>query len=416
MHIDILTSLSHTYSWNSCFRQHKMLWILGVVIGFFLSASAGVLLAQYQCEYGDFYVFYVSGQRYLQGESLYSRSVAGLSFLYTPFAALLHTPLSLLSLKQASAAFSGFNVFALLLFYAFTFFWTQIRWNMRIIEWVLACLVTTYFFLINIPLVQNNIFLLLLCIFALECFMQKKYLPAALLISIAALVKVYFFSIVIWMILRAGYKFLLYILLTFLFCISLTLLFRGYNLTWMDWNQYRHYVLAGASEGNIFTDFRNQSLWAFVSRGLEWFNPNYVRYSRVIVSGFIICVLSLSVILVMRQRFLHAKISLVEPAIFLCIAHLASYYTWNQHLVSLFLPACVLGVLAFRLHNVGAASLLVLYMSIWLTISGISPDWQKMVYSAGFLTLLPGFTLVFFLWILFQKSIGKTQYTSMPEP
>lgn len=414
--MDIWTSLTQTYAWNSCFRRYKMLWILGIITSLVFSASVGMFLAQYQCEYGDFYVFYISGQRYLHGESLYSQSVAGLSFLYTPFAALLHTPLSLLTLKQASAAFSGFNVFALLFFYVFTFFWTQARWNMRIIEWVLACLVTTYFFLINIPLVQNNIFLLLLCIFALECFTQKKYLPAALLISMAALVKVYFFAIVIWMILRAGYKFLLYILLTLFFCLLLTLLFRGYNLTWMDWNQYRHYVLAGASEGNIFTDFRNQSLWAFVSRGLEWFNPNYVRYSKIIVSGLMICVLSLSAILVVRQRFLHAKISLIEPSIFLCIAHLASYYTWNQHLVSLFLPACVLGILAFRLHSIWAAFLLVFYMSTWLTTSGISPDWQKMVYSAGYLTLLPGFTLVFFLWVLFQKGLSKSQYASTPEP
>lgn len=416
LNTDIGYALTQTYSWNSCFRRYNMVWILCIVISLIVSASAGLLLAQYQCEYGDFYVFYISGQRYLQGDSLYSRSVAGLSFLYTPFAALLHTPLSLLSLKHASAVFSGFNVFTLCLFYAFTFFWMQIRWNMRIIEWLIACLVTTYFFLINIPLVQNNIFLLVGCIFALECFMQKKYLPAALLISMVALVKVYFFSIVIWMILRAGYKFLLYLLLVCLFYLLLTLLFRGYHLTWMDWNQYRHYVLLGASEGNVFTDFRNQSLWAWVYRCLEWFNPDYVKYCKSIVWGFIICLFSLSVILMMRLSILHVKISLAEPAIFLCIAHLASYYTWNQHLVSLFLSACLLSSLAFRLQNIFAASLLLLYMSAWLTISGISPDWQRMVYSSGYLTLFPGFTLMFFLWVLFQEAFCKTPKRLIPEP
>ena len=119
LNTEIGYALTQTYSWNSCFRRYKMVWILCIVISLIVSASAGLLLAQYQCEYGDFYVFYISGQRYLQGDSLYSRSVAGLSFLYTPFAALLHTPLSLLSLKHASAVFSGFNVFTLCLFYAY---------------------------------------------------------------------------------------------------------------------------------------------------------------------------------------------------------------------------------------------------------------------------------------------------------
>jgi hypothetical protein len=416
MRLDFFTSVPHTYSWNTCFRQHKAIWILGTILSLLLSAGAGVFLAEHQCEYGDFYVFYITAQRFTDGESLYSRSVAGLSFLYTPFAAMLHAPLSLFSLKQASAIFSAFNVFALLIFYAFTFFWTQIRWNMRIMEWIIACIVTTYFFLINIPLVQNNIFLMLLCVFSLECFLQKKYLPAALLITVVALVKVYFIFIVIWMILRSGYRFLIYIFLTFLLCFLLTYIFRGYNLTWMDWNQYRHYVLAGATAGNIFADFRNQSLWAFTSRFAEMFNPIYYEYIKAMVMGLIISLLSVALALVLWHRYLKTEISLAEPAIFLCIAHLASYYTWNQHLVSLFLPACLIAVLGFRSHNRMAIFLLILYLSSWLTISSISPEWQKMIYASGFLTIHVVITLGFLLFILIQKGIQRIRPFRLPEP
>jgi hypothetical protein len=405
-------------------KKSNLYWVVsGLLFAGLLSMGIGIGLAQQQCEYGDFYVFYISGQRFWEGESLYARSVAGLSFLYSPFAALLHAPLSLLSLRNASAVFTALNVFALLVLYGFTYFWAQIRWKMLPLEWGIATLCTSYFFLINIPLTQNNIFLLLIWVLSIELFLQKRFAVAALLISIAVLVKVYFVFIVLWMVLRSGWLFRKWMILSLVFCFSLTLISRGGTLTWMDWNQYQHYVLTAASTGNVYIDFRNQSIWAFVFRFVDSisaytrFDSQEVQYIlRLSIYCSMVTVMSLGCWIIIKLRQQKAIVGLEEPALFLCLAHLFSFYTWNQHLVSILLSACVLAPLAYRNKNPYAVVLLVLYVSVWLSISSISASWQETLYSFGLLTIMLLGTVIFFLFQLFKRVNPSSLVLNENEP
>lgn len=382
-----------------------------------LSLAYGYYSALQQVAHGDLYVFYISGQNFMEQHSLYSGKASGLTFMYPPFAAAVHQILALGSLKFASGLFSGLNMMALGCLLVFTRNWFEYRWNLNLKVWAFSWLITAFYFFLNLQLVQNNIFLLLLTFISLELWFREKFLMAGMVLSFVIFFKLTALFLAFWMVLRSGYKFILALVAGFGICLIFPVVFRGWDQSLTDWYEFYFYFFRYMMAGHVYTDLRNQNLAATLLRFLSEkdmryphadvliadLNAHTIRLLLKWIQPISMLIISGAILMLRKQG---KKIRLEEPALFLCLSHLYSGLTWNQHLVSLLLVSAI--VISRILSGGRGKDYVWLFILILGSISFkklIGTELHVYAYSVGLYTWILIFSSLFLLLSLFRADV-----------
>jgi len=366
-----------------------------------------------QIAHGDFFVFYTSGINFSDGLSLYKNKASGLTFMYPPFAASFHQVFSVFDLKSAAAVFYGLNLLTLYLLLAFTFYWFQFRWGLSVRVWFFTCVITAYYFYLNLLLGQNNIFLFLLTICALELWLRDKWMSAGLVLSMVIFFKLTALFIAAWMIIRGKPKFILGLSLGFVFCLLFPVVFRGWEQSIRDWQEFYKYFFRFMLQGHVYTDYRNQNLAATLLRLFTLPETSHAPvniFSRAdaslkyVFKWLLPAIALLPLVLVAYRRFQKAPLILAEPALVLIASHLCSGLTWNQHLISLMLFTPIL------LHNLNQSRYANIFMILLLCLAPLSASLfignplQYFTYSLGLFTwILLGSYLYLMIYLISMK-------------
>lgn len=383
------------------------------------SVAYGWFSAARQVAHGDLFVFHTSGLRFANGESLYAGKASGLTFMYPPFAAAVHQLLALFSLQVASGVFSAFNLVACFVTLLFSLNWFQLRWGMGRQAVLGGILLTGFYFFLNLELGQNNIFLLLFTLIAIELWLRGRFLFAGILLSGVIFFKLTALFLMGWMVLRGDLRFLYGLVAGFLFCLLLPVVFRGWEQSIQDWQEFHLYFFRFMLGGHVYTDLRNQNLAATLLRllceplgkyphatvnlfswNIIWVKAG-VKWLGLLLTGL------LSVWMVMK-RMAGQPLHLAEISLFLCLSQLLSGLTWNQHLVML-LPISVLAVWGFQTNKI-------LAYRVWLgvlalgTLSAkffLGTQIQIYAYSVGLFTWILLVSVIFLMQILRNQHPGS---------
>lgn len=381
-----------------------------LIIWVALAILYGWFSAQRQVDHGDLYVFYISGIRFITGESLYAGKASGLTFMYPPFAAMVHQILALFNLKTASALFSAFNFLFLGVSILFSWNWFLLRWQVSSLTIIWAWLLSGFYFFLNLELGQNNIFLLVFTLLAIELWLRGKFIYAGMLLSFVIFFKLTALFLLGWMILRGNFKFLIGIGASIILCLILPVFFRGIEQSFQDWKDFYLYFFRFMLAGHVYTDLRNQNLAATIIRLLC--EPTG-KYPHAIVNFFSLQILEVKSLVryfqygvitlvsgwMIVRRVQQLPFSLAEPTLFLCLSQLFSGLTWNQHLVIL-LPVSLILVAEFRkgISFQNSLSLLILVSGSLSAKLFLGTQIQFYAYSVGLYT-----------WILFASVIFLTR-------
>lgn len=384
------------------------LWMLVTLL--LASVAYGWFSALRQVAHGDVFVFYTSGVRFASGESLYAGKASGLTFMYPPFAAAVHQILALFSLKVASGIFSALNLVACFVTLLFSGNWFQLRWGLGKQAVLGGMLLTGFYFFLNLELGQNNIFLLLLTLAALELWLRDRFVLAGILLSGVIFFKLTALFLMGWMVLRGNLRFIYGLVAGFLICLLVPVLFRGWEQSLQDWREFHLYFFRFMLGGHVYTDLRNQNLAATLLRllceplgkyphatvnlfslDILWVKAG-VKWLGLLLTGV------LSVWMV-RKRLARQPLHLAEASLFLCLSQLLSGLTWNQHLVML-LPVSVLAVGEFLAHKT-------LAYRIWLVVLGMGTLSAK--FFLGTQIQIYAYSVGLFTWILLVSAIFLMQ-------
>lgn len=390
-------------------------WILiSVWIG--LSIVYGFFSAERQVAHGDLFVFYTSGIRFISGESLYAGKASGLTFMYPPFAAAVHQVLALFGLKTASGIFACLNLVCLGIVFLFTRNWFRLRWHFSNFVILSAWMLTIFYFFLNLELGQNNIFLLFLTLLSIELWLRNQWVLAGLLLCMVIFFKLTALFLLAWMVLRGSVKFLRGILIGMAFCLVLPVLFRGFEQSIQDWQEFHFYFFRYMLAGHVYTDLRNQNLAATLLRLLC---EPLGRYPHAPVSLFafepaviksLVKIFQLAVLFIIAGwslmfRFRNKPIGLAEPALYLCLSQLFSGLTWNQHMVML-LPVTIVAI-----HELWESRKLLNWIWIIILIGGslssklfLGTQIQVFAYSVGLYTWILFFSSLFLVRIIYAQS------------
>jgi hypothetical protein len=377
-----------------------------------LAVVYGVFSAQRQVAHGDLYVFFISGVRFISGESLYAGKASGLTFMYPPFAGMVHQLLALSDLKFASGLFSGLNLIFLGVCFIFCWNWFRLRWRVSSGTIFLGWLLSGFYFFLNLELGQNNIFLLFFTLFALELWLRGKFIYAGSMLSFVIFFKLTALFLLGWMILRGNLKFLIGAGTGIVLCVILPVLFRGIDQSLQDWKEFHFYFFRYMLAGHVYTDLRNQNLAATLIRLVC---EPIGKYPHAIVNFFSLPVIGVksmiqffqygvivlvSVWMIVR-RIQSLPITLAEPALFLCLSQLFSGLTWNQHLVML-LPVVIIAVADFR-RKISLRSSLWIIILVSGSLSAktfLGTQIHFFAYSFGLYTWILFSSAIFLAWLI----------------
>lgn len=384
------------------------------IIWLILAIAYGWYSGIRQVAHGDVFVFYTSGLNFMNGLSLYSGKASGLTFMYPPFAAVLHQGLAVFPLSVAGGIFAGLNFLALGFLVVFSWNWFQLRWNASDPALLMAIFLCLFYFYLNLELGQNNIFLLTGSFIGMELWFRKKYLWAGSLLMMVVFIKITAVFLLIWMVIRGSSRFLLGLALGLVICLITPVLFRGLEQSIQDWQEFYFYFFRYMLAGHVYTDLRNQNLAATLLRllcepggryphadvSIFSFNPFWVK--QVVKWLQILTCLALACWMLIR-RTKGQKVILAEIALFLCFSQLFSGLTWNQHLVML-LPVALIGsenYLRYRsfIHQ--------LFLGILLAASFtgklfLGTQFQFYAYSIGIFTWILVFSSVYLIREIIQ--------------
>jgi hypothetical protein len=378
-----------------------------------LAGFIGLWIGNHQIPHGDFFVFWTSGKHFLSGESLYATKASGLTFLYTPFAAMIHAAFGAFPLKTASAIFTSLQLFCLFAIIRTSWDWFVIS-PQQIWGWGISWLVTLWYFYLNIVLVQNNIFLFTIIFYSLKNYLNNKILPAIVLLAIATLFKMQFVLLLGWMILYPGRnKILLYLPLCLLVGVGIPMLFRQEYFL-IDWKEYYHFFWSELIRPSVFTDYRNQSLLPSLTRlfNVPTLNANYapvqigwIHFAYLRPAIKIISILLYFYTLLNSYVRSPNKPHLSGAAHILVVCLLISPLTWTQHLVFLWLATWYIVPKSF--NNWKNLSLLIFTLPILTWSYFWGTEFQFYVYSLGIFT-----GLILMTWIIlcfYKPSVSQIQ-------
>ena len=305
---------------------------------------------------GDFHVFWQAGHNFLTGAPLYHGDPPGARpFKYPPFAALVFTPLALLSLPAAGVAVSLLNLVL----------WAAAVWLTRDIlartapdgtvgRWplILATVLSAQFFLDNFHHVQMNAVTFVLVLLGLRAYLQGKDVMAAAAIVAAAAIKLTPVFSVAWLVIRGRRRAAIAVVPLALACVFGPLLLRGPARGAAELVEYYHGFLEKHQRGEIGSYTAGQNVAALVSRmttaptagrpSYRWLpvaEKTAQRLYRVLWASIFAAYISTLVLLRLRR----AAVSAPELALIFLAALLLSPITFTTHLVPLlFVLAAVL--------------------------------------------------------------------------
>ena len=304
----------------------------------------------------DFHVFWQAGHNFLTGAPLYHGDPPGARPLkYPPFAALVFTPLGLVSLPAAGVLMSLVN---LGLWVAAVYLTRDIvartapdssagRWPL-----ILATVLSAQFFLDNFHHVQMNGLILVLVLLGLRAYLDGRDVAAAALIVAATAIKITPVFSVAWLVIRGRRRAALAVFPLALACVLVPLLLRGPARGATELAEYYHGFLEKHQHGEIGSYTAGQNVAALVGRmtrpaalddsSYGWLPIGdasaQTLYRAVWVSVLIVFVGKL--VLLRRRR---APVSAPELALLFLAALLLSPITFTTHLVPLlFVLAAVL--------------------------------------------------------------------------
>ncbi len=320
-----------------------------VFLGLVLIASLAIAIREGfdQTAGGDFAVFYRAGRDFAAGQALYGSVEGERSFFYPPFAALIFQVLTLLPLVPSAVVFSIASVLTAVGCYRLTGTILETAFPGRRIHWwpfVGGVLFSHRYILNNLNLVQVNLFLFAIVLYAFLLFVRHKTAWAAFLFMIAAGLKVMPVILVAWAIARAPRTAWRGALAGAVVVILLPILWRGQVRGVQDLVDYNTSFLAAFQSGRVVADYTNQNLASGIFRATQpSANPEDLDYQIIdlapqttktltlLALGTVALAFGCATLLrAWRRMDIHA----VELVGALLAWHMISGITWKAHLVS----------------------------------------------------------------------------------
>lgn len=218
--------------YNACLRPYPLYIRL-----LFLIIAIGLLVLSVDRALGkgpgsDFYVFWLAGKQFLNGEPLYQWNDQPRDFLYPPFSALLFTVFGALQFQVAAVTQGVLNWllwFATIALSGLLVQKTDLTGSFRPWMLLLAFLLTFPFYLGNLNLLQINAFLLLLVLMSFYSYLLNRDDWAGGFLAGAIILKVTPIIFLAWALIRGRLRFFLYSLAFLGLFTTLPLALRGFE-------------------------------------------------------------------------------------------------------------------------------------------------------------------------------------------
>ena len=256
-------------------NRKTLFWIL--ILAFFV-----ILFVRYygrgpSRHYSDFRVYHTTAGRFLRGEDIYDTSDPGVTpFKYSPFFALLTSPLGFLPIHEASLVFFTVNFLLFLLIIIFSGKMTgaeKIGGRKKIILYALPLVAVFRFVLLVLDSGQASFFMIASALAALYLAEKNKDLSAGALLAFSVMIKYVTFIFLPYWILRKKWKAVFSTLAFLVIYAYLPALFCGvgratrYLLEWLP------FITKTSLDQGSWTDYKNQSVYSFVLRLLMKNSP-----------------------------------------------------------------------------------------------------------------------------------------------
>ncbi|MDO9182028.1 MAG: glycosyltransferase 87 family protein, partial [Bacteriovorax sp.] len=330
------------------FKNKTLKWVLIVLLTLFIFIFS-YARAMKETIYGDFHVFWLSGKTLFEHGDLYFTGVGLREFIYPPFAAILFLPLSFISFNWAAYVFFIINFFFWgLCVKVIDLIMTEAKVETTRTKYILIGSFLLSFKLCwnNIMMVQSNLIVLSFSLLGILYFFRKKENYAIAFFCIAISTKVFPILFAFWVIIRGSKSALFKFILGAIICMALPAFIVGPSKALSDLLQYSDFFFnkfLGKTE--LLLTYANQSINATVFRLFTSMHdtgqPMVTIYDFGLVTAKKIYLgLNLFFFLIMIAIFLYRrikkmKLSVLEPALVLLVAHLTSSVTWKAHFVSM---------------------------------------------------------------------------------
>ena len=312
--------------------------ILAIFLGLFI---------QYQFRapkrnFSDYRVYYDTGKNILNGRDIYMRHSNEITpFKYSPFFAVLISPLSLVDQRTSASLFFILNLLFLSLIFWFCrkiLFFKKLGFREEFLVLFITAVLSFRFILHCLSSGQVGLFILSLLLWGIFLVNKDKLFWGAFLIAGSIMIKYMPIIFVAYFFFRKKYKIVGLILASLLIYISIPALFLGlaknvkYFMSWLP------YIASTSLDGGSITDLENNSLWMLVSRLFYNLPPSV---SIITVVGIF---LGLFYLITFDRKFsgknkmiLDFRCSINYGLLFICCA-LFNPNAWQHNFVVLIFP------------------------------------------------------------------------------
>lgn len=312
-------------------------------------AALSVQAASKQRPGTDFHAKWMFGRLFYAGEPVYvlRPDVRGPPN-YPPFAAMAFQVLAVFPLKVAAGLFYFGNLVLTVLAVRLTRRVVRRLWpesDARVWPLVVAAACTAQFYLNNLNLVQIDVLLFVVVLWAITAYLDGRDVAAAAGFVVATAVKLVPVFFVLWLLVRGRRRAVIAAVPIAAACLLLPIVQRGPERGIQDLKDYHALALKGVGEGEIDASYTNQSLGAAIHRAtrpppkpdardyrvLDASAPTARTVARVAAA---LVALALVANLYWLRRSGDPLSAFEFGAVFLT-GHLVSAITWKSHLVTL---------------------------------------------------------------------------------
>jgi hypothetical protein len=328
-------------------RAPSRLLALGALGFAALVAAVALGRAEKQRIGTDFHVFWQAGHDFAQGLPLYQPLEGARDFLYPPFAAQVFQVLAVFPLKTAAGLFYATNVALILLAVWLTrdiVGRLQGQQRNQRLALILALVLSGQFILNNLNLLQMNLVVFVLCLVGVRGVVLGRTRAVGWVVA-ATFLKITPVFLVLWAVVRGGWRELRAVLVAGLACLLLPLAQRGPSLGVADLTAYYDSFLRQFAAGGVVTAYTNQTIGAMVYRAVSVPRPSQPYDYQFLASlepaapvlYRALALLILGVFLLHLVRLARARqpFTSFEIASVFLVGHLLSGITWKAHLVTL---------------------------------------------------------------------------------
>ncbi len=320
-----------------------------VVVLAIIALALSVIKGSRQDVGGDFHVFWLAGQNFLDGAPLYLTQEGARDFIYPPFAAMCFQIFALFPLKVSASIFFFINILLMISsIYLTAAIVNELYPQRNAAKWTLvfSILFSARFFANNMNLLQINEVVFFLCLLGLYLYLEKKDVPSTAAFVVATCLKITPIFFLAWLLLRGRKNAVVSIIPILVVCLSLPLFIRGVNAGVRDISSYYLVSRQSFQQGRVVTNYTNQNLAALIYRmtspSPKEENTSY-RYipvsentTRLIYRSAFALLFFVAVINLITLRAKKRPILVFEICSIFLIGHLLSGITWKAHLVTLF--------------------------------------------------------------------------------